>query len=223
MVSMEAGNGIIATIIASIIAFIVGMLSSPLLSSKVRFSKAYTIIDGYMFEKQIKMLKSVLNQIKIADTILINKCDKINQKESAGITYQVKEYNPFCNIMYTLYANLPDTEIKIIQDNSSYAQMLTNINVVDCKPVSSPPDIKVETLISSHKISKENFSSLSELLEPLIRAKGFLRATDGSNWVVQSVYGDISFREYNSVLLRSEMVFFGDGLNTKLINKLFQS
>jgi len=201
---------------------IIRMVNSPLLSSKIRFSKAYTIVDGYMFEKQIKMLKSVSNQIKIADTVLINKCDKINSEESVNISNKVKECNPFCNVLFTEYAKLPDYEIDIILNNSSYAQSLTNFNEDECKPLSAPPDIKVETIITSQKISKENFGTLAELLKPLIRAKGFLRATDGSNWAVQAVSGDVSFREYNSELLRSEMVIFGKGLNAKLITKLLR-
>lgn len=201
---------------------IIQMVNSPFLSSRVRFAKAYTIIDGYMFEKQIKMLKSVSNQIKIADTILINKCDKIGSEDSVAVANQVKEYNPFCNILFTEYANLPDSEIEFIRSNSGSAQALSNLKVDECNPLSSPPDIRVDTFSTTKRISKENLERLAELLKPLIRAKGFVRSGDGSNRAIQAVSGDISFREYNSPLLRSEMVFFGDGLNIKSVNKLFQ-
>lgn len=201
---------------------IIQMVNSPFLSSRVRFAKAYTIIDGYMFEKQIKMLKSVSNQIKIADTILINKCDKIGSEDSVAVANQVKEHNPFCNILFTEYANLPDSEIEFIRSNSGSAQALSNLKADECKPLSSPPDIRVDTFSTTKRISKENLERLAELLKPLIRAKGFVRSGDGSNRAIQAVSGDISFREYKSPLLRSEMVFFGDGLNIKSVNKLFQ-
>jgi len=202
---------------------ILNMVNSPLLSSRIRFSKAYTIVDGYLFEKQLKMLKSVSNQIKIADTVLINKNDKISLEDSSRITIHIKENNPFCNVLCTEYAKLPDSELDIILNSSNHAQILSNFNEDDCKPLSSPPDIEVKTLVCTKKISKENFGNLAELLKPLIRAKGFLRASDGSNWAIQAVSGDVSFKEYNAVLLRSEIVFFGNEINIKLVSKLLQS
>ncbi|MFA6334873.1 MAG: GTP-binding protein [Bacteroidales bacterium] len=200
---------------------ILQMVHSPHLSHKVRFTKAYTIVDGYLFEKQVRMLKSVSNQIRIADCVLINKCDKLEPKDTITIASQIKEYNPFCNILNTEYSTLPVSEIEIVSSGSGTALALSHLAADECRPLSFPPDVRVETISTAKKIPRENFDRLAQIIKPLLRVKGFLRATDGSNWTIQSVSGDISFREYSHNLLRSEMVLFGEEIEINYINKLF--
>ena len=197
------------------------MINSPLISGKVRFAAAYTIIDGYLFERQIKMLKSVSNQIKIADVVLINKSDKISREESLSISSQIKEINPFCNIFNTEFAKLPDSEIESINNNQGNALIINTLNPNKCIPLTSPPEIRVETLSTTKRINKEDLELLANQLKSVLRAKGFVRSSDGSNWTVQAVAGEITFREYSSQLLRSEIVFFGE-VNTKNVNNLFK-
>ncbi|MEN6619856.1 MAG: GTP-binding protein [Rikenellaceae bacterium] len=201
---------------------ILQMVNSPSLSERIRFARAYTIVDSLLFERQIKMLKSVSNQIKIADTVLINKCDKLSSEDTLAVGQKVKKHNPFCTIIYTQYAILPDFEMDVIIGNYSTAQALSNLNAADCKPLFAPPDIRVETLSTPKKISLENLGRLAEVLKPMLRAKGFVRLKDGSGLSIQAVYGDISIQEYDLPLLRSEMVFFGEKINIGYINNLFK-
>ncbi len=200
---------------------ILQMINSPYLSDKVRFASAYTIVDCSLFEMQVKLLKSVSNQIKIADTVLINKCDKLNSEDCQKIGNKVKEINPFCNIVYTQYAIMPDSEIDSVFENSLTAQALLTISEKDTVPLTTPPDIMVRALSTARKISTENMERLKDHLKPLLRAKGFVRMADGSAITIQAVSGDISIQEYTLPILRSEIVFFGEKIDLHYISNLF--
>jgi len=202
---------------------ILQMINSPYLSDKVRFARAYTIVDSPLFEMQVKMLKSVSNQIKIADVVLINKCDKINSEDYKEVDTRVREINPFCNTFYTQFAVLPDSEIDIIFENSLTAQALMTISEKDTIPLAAPPDIKVRALSTARKISTENMERLKDQIKPLLRAKGFIRMANGSSITIQAVSGDISIKEYTLPLLRSEIVFFGESIDLHYISNLFNA
>ncbi len=202
---------------------ILQMINSPFLSHKVRFARAFTIVDCPLFDKQIKMLKSVSNQIKIADIVLINKCDKLNSEDCQKIGNKVKEINPLCNIVYTQYAVLPDSEMDSIFENSFIAQAILTIREKDSQPLTTPPDIMVRALSTARKISTENMEKLKDQIKPLLRAKGFVKMADGSAITIQAVSGDISITEYTLPLLRSEIVFFGESIDLHYISNLFNA
>lgn len=202
---------------------ILQLISSPYLSDKVRFARAFTIVDCSLFEMQVKMLKSVSNQIKIADIVLINKCDKLNNEDCQKIGNKVKEINPFCNIVYTQYAVLPDYDIGFIFENSLTAQALLTINEKDRVPLASPPDIMVKVLSTTRKISIENLERLKDHMKSMLRAKGFVRLANGSALTIQSVFGDLSIQEYTLPVLRTEMVFFGEAIDLHYLSNLFNA
>ncbi|MFA5850855.1 MAG: GTP-binding protein [Bacteroidales bacterium] len=200
---------------------ILQMINSPYLSDRVRFSRAYTMVDCPLFDKQVNMLKSVSNQIKIADIVLINKCDKLDSEDCKTIGDKVKIINPFCNIVYTQYAILPDSEYDSIFKNSLTAQALLTISEKDTVPLATPPDIKVKALSTARKISTENMERLKDHIKPLLRAKGFVRLANGSSITIQAVSGDISIKEYTLPVIRSEIVFFGESIDLHYISNLF--
>ena len=200
---------------------ILQMLNNPLLSGKTRFARAITIVDAPVFMKQSDMLKSVSNQVRIADTVLVNKCDKLSEGEALLAGRRVRELNPFCNILYSQFAKPDRSEFEIIKSDCSSAQALKNIIISDSKPLSSPPDIKVNTLVTAKKISEHSLEKLTELLKPMMRAKGFVRMADGSIKTIQAVDGDVSVMDYSLPAFRSELVFFGETINLSSIEKLF--
>ncbi|OFY45022.1 MAG: hypothetical protein A2X18_13875 [Bacteroidetes bacterium GWF2_40_14] len=202
---------------------ILQMINSPYLSDRVRFSRAYTIVDCSLFDMQVKMLKSVSNQIKIADTVLINKCDKLHSEDCRTIGNKVEAINPFCKIVYTQYAVLPDSEYDSIFENSFTAQAILTIREKDSQPLTAPPDILVKVLSTARKISIENMERLKDHIKPLLRAKGFIRMANGSAITIQAVSGDISLQEYTLPVLRSEMVFFGESIDLHYISNLFNA
>jgi len=202
---------------------ILQMINSPYLSGKIRFARAYTIIDSPLFDMHVKMLKSVSNQIKIADIVLINKCDKLNSEDCQKIGNKVKEINPLCNIVYTQYAVLPDSEIDSIFANSLTAHALLTISDKESEPTTVPPDIMVKVLSTARMISSENMEKLKDKIRPLLRAKGFIRVANGSVITLQAVSGDISITEYTLPLLRSEIVFFGESIDLHYISNLFNA
>ena len=200
---------------------ILQMINNPVLSGKTRFARAFTIVDAPVFVKQSGMLKSVSNQIRIADTVLVNKCDKLSEAEALLAGRRVRELNPFCNILYSRFAIPDKSELEIIKNDCSNAQALTNRIISDSRPLSSPLDIKVNTLVTAKKISARNLEKLTAILKPMMRAKGFVRMDDGSAKTIQAVNGDVSVMDYSLPVLRSELVFFGEEINLSSVEKLF--
>ncbi|EKD31780.1 MAG: hypothetical protein ACD_77C00253G0005 [uncultured bacterium] len=200
---------------------IIQVVNSPKLIDKVKFVRAYTVVDASLFDRQINMIKAVSGQIRVADTVIINKCDKQSQSLAEEVGFKVKEINPFCNILFSQYAKLNREESDIIKHEDSTAQILTNNYNIDTYPLSSPPYIKVNTIITSKKISSENLKNLTDLIAPALRAKGFLKIQDGTVKVLQAVCDEISLKDYKLPVSRSEIVIFGEGINVSLIENLF--
>lgn len=200
---------------------IIQVVNSPKLIDKVKFVRAYTVVDAFLFDRQVNMIKPVSSQIRVADTVIVNKCDKLSRSKAEEVGFKVKVINPNCNILYTQYSRLNQEEFDIIKSKDRTAQILTNKTDLDNYPLSSPPDIKVNAIVTPKKISVENVKKLTVLVAPALRAKGFIRIEDGTVKVLQAVCGDISLKEYKLPVSRSEIVIFGEGINESLIEKLF--
>lgn len=77
------------------------------------------IIDAVSFLRHVRVLVSVTNQVKAANTVLVNKSDLVDQTVIAQIHQKIEEINPQARIIDTVYANTPQNEIlRSCKDNA---------------------------------------------------------------------------------------------------------
>lgn len=183
------------------------MLEDTKLKGVVYYSKSYILIDASRFEHEVTFLRSLRNHIRFADTILINKYDKLNRLESPQEITRSYNYkrvekwlsgiNPFAQILPTLFSQIPDYEVEYISTESSGIYNSSNY-----------PEVK--TFISDKRLSEKEISLLSKILEKSTKARGYIISSANKRYALNSFSGNFESVLYDHPLEKSELVVAGD-------------
>ncbi len=80
------------------------MISVPALHNIIWLAHTYTIVDALNFQKTIERVGRNIHQIRVADTIVLNKCD-LAPESIPDIRNKILSINPFAKIIETSYCN----------------------------------------------------------------------------------------------------------------------
>ena len=141
------------------------LLNNEKINTKVRFAGAWCVVDALNFEKSALFVHRAKHQVRVADKIILNKIDLVNESQIESLLQQLKEINPFAEIEQHQFCNIKNGELN--QVNS-----FPTISLEDKRP----EEIKTAVYRTTDIISEENLKHfVKELSVSAIRAKGFLR------------------------------------------------
>ena len=185
---------------------IIKLLESPLLEKLLYLSKLYVVVDASRFYHEVTFLKNTRNQIKHADTVILNKYDKLNRLESPEeiiesynfkkIESWISNINPFADIIPTTYSDIPKEEINII---SSEDFELQDENYFTTR-----------VLTSDRNYSEEEITKLTPLLAGCFKAKGYILNDKNETLALRAENGKVEIIPYNNPLEKSEIIVIGE-------------
>ena len=184
------------------------------LSRLVYLEGSVCIVDAINYEKALRRMPRVIQQIQIADFIVLNKIDLMVDGNLSALVNELKKINPIADIKATSFCKLDELpNLKLSQPKS---------NVFN--PIGSPrPDLQSSVLKSVKKVKQTNLNDLiSELHEISIRAKGFVNLDNGKTFLFQSVYDSLKIEEYPSFNGNTEFIVIGEEVDLVRLNKIFQ-
>jgi len=184
------------------------VLRSPPLDELLYLAHSYCIIDAVNFTKQEKAVTRVAHQVRIADTVLINKSDITEPAVIRRVEERVRELNPWCNTIQVVFCRFPFPSGSI-----------TGLLPLDKKDAGgSPegrPDISTAVLRTTGKIRMEDLERLLCFQgDHILRIKGFVHAgeePDRKTFAVQAVYGSHNVKEVKGYTGPTELVVLGKG------------
>lgn len=185
---------------------VIKLFESPQLENLLYLSKSYVVVDASRFYQEVTFLRSIRNQIKHSDTVILNKYDKLNRLEAPEeivesynfkkIESWISDINPFANIIPTTYSDIPKEELHFIHTDSSGLQ--------------SKNYLVTRVLTSEKKINNEEISVITQLLEGCFKAKGYLLNDKNESLALRAQNGRVDVISYNHTLRRSEIVLIGE-------------
>jgi len=180
------------------------IFQSVQLRNKVYLGYSWTIVDAQNFHK-VKAIHSRLeHQIRIADTVIINKCDLVSHGIEPLITI-VKKVNPFAIVLQSSFA-LIDFELEKNQFKFFPSEETTE----SCRPDLQSVIIKTNRIITAEKLNA--FFTLVK--NDFIRVKGFANIANGKKVSIQGVFDHYSVSQVDWFPGPTEIVGIGT-LNDK--------
>ncbi|HYW94584.1 MAG TPA: CobW family GTP-binding protein [Bacteroidales bacterium] len=171
------------------------------LRDKVYLGYSWTILDAKNFEKISPILSILEHQIRMADTVVINKCDLAEIDDDSGIVATVKKTNPFARIINSSFGRIRFEEgrnvfkiFPVPKDRNSYRPDIRSVVIKSSRTI---PLEKLREFIDSEK---ENF----------IRCKGFVNIGKSQKVLVQSTFEDYSFEQVDYFPGVTEIIAIGN-------------
>ena len=175
------------------------IFQSVKLKNKVFLGYSWTIVDALNFNKVQAIRSRLEHQIRIADTVIVNKCDlAIDEIES--VINAVKLINPFARIERSSFAN-----IDLYAKKNPFMFFPAEDSTESCRPDLQSVVIKTNRMISLEKL-KEFITSLKF---DFIRFKGFVNIAKDQKVVVQGIFEDYSIILVEWFAGSTEMVGIG--------------
>ncbi|MGQ1910587.1 GTP-binding protein [Marinifilum sp. RC60d5] len=197
---------------------IVELLQTDQLKDIVSLDKIISLVDGPNFFKGLRSLVRFKHQIMIADKIILNKIDLINDETNEAIHKELKLLNPYAEIILTTYGRV-NWEALAVNDTikSKAAQEYKG------QESEGRPDMKACVLRTHDKISDEQLRNfIEELHWQCPRIKGHVNLNDGRVISVHSVFDSMEFVILENYVGPSELIAFGDNLMVTDLRKKFK-
>ena len=196
------------------------MLQSPALQDKIYLSHIWTIVDASYFEKLGKKLPRIQHQVRVADTVVINKTDK-EGVDAADISSWIKVLNPFASIIQSSYCNI---EIELNFSGFAMAPVAIRQQKEFASFKSSgSPEIGTNVIKTTRAISLGNLKAFVDELAPdSVRIKGFVRLDNGEMMAVQSCFGETKMEKLTNYSGPTELIGIGPHIDHLTFGRKFQ-
>ncbi len=175
------------------------IFQSPKLKNKIYLGKSWAIVDAFNFNKVTSLRIRIEHQIRIADTVVVNKTD-LAGNEIGTIIESVKKINPIAVILKSSFAKIPFEDEKETARFFHFAE-----NSESCKP-----DLQSLVIKSSRIISPENLMKfIDSVKNDFIRFKGFVNTGKKQKYIVQGSFEYYTFEEVEWFAGVTELVGIG--------------
>jgi len=188
------------------------VISAGTLAEKIYLASNWCVVDAQNFAKVGLMKQRVSHQIRMADVVVINKTDLV---ENALVTIraEIKKSNPFAEIRETTFCNI-DFELGNSGINKFYFGEIKSLP----RPVINSMVIK-----SGQKLSRTSLETfLNEWAPKAYRIKGFVNLKEGKTAAVQCTFDSIEIIEVENAFHPTEIVALSDQFTLREWNKAFK-
>lgn len=183
------------------------------LRDKVYLGHSWAIVDAKNFDKLTVIRSRLEHQLRIADTILINKCDLVpDQVESVMIS--VRKINPFAYIERSSFCLINFTDQK---NHFKYFREMKNME-------SSRSDLQSVVIKSGRVIKSEKLKKfINSVKSDFIRCKGYVNIDMDQKVAVQGTFDDYTINQIDWFPGPSELVGIGLYCEQKNYMELFEN
>ncbi len=169
------------------------------IKKKVYLGHVWSVIDAHNFFKTTALRNRVNHQIRIADTVILNKVDLL---ESSGsqIIDEIKKVNPFAQLLESTFGKIDLSDLK----------KRPNFFPGSSQNSDGRPDLNSIVIKSNREIGEKPLSEFLKLFgDNLIRCKGFVKVKSSKTIFVQGVFDDLKFEEVPTISEPTELVLIG--------------
>lgn len=187
------------------------ILNAPRLRQKIYLDQVWCLVDAVNFQKITGLQTRVNHQIRIADTVIVNKADLLDN-DGTGIVQMVKKLNPFATIQLTSFAKIDFEPKKPMMKFLPPGEEAEN----------GRPELESQVIKSNRMIAPEQLDEfLKHLQEGCLRSKGYINLTTGNKVFLQGTFGQFTLQQVDHFVSPSEFVVIGNFPKDRSFQKLF--
>lgn len=197
------------------------MLHGSELADRIYLEHVWTVVDAGRFHKLARNVARIQHQVRVADTVVLNKCDLIDSGTDE-IREWIRSLNPFASIFESSYCQM-DVELDGPASLLKMAPVALR-RAVEHKKLegSGQPDLGTFVIKTTQGISRHKLESfLKEIGPDSYRIKGFVKLDDSQMVAVQSCFGESELQTVDHYMGPTELVGMGPAMVQSEIGRRF--
>ena len=189
------------------------MMQAPQLKHRVFLDRVWCLVDAVNFRKMSGLQTRLNHQVRIADTVIVNKTDLLEIKDDT-LLQLIKNLNPFAKVLSTSFARIEFEPAKPVMKFLPPGENALN----------GRPDLKSQVIKSNRTISQEKLDEFLKLISPgCIRAKGYVNLTSGTKVFMQISFDQITVQPVDFFASPTEFVVIGNFPEQPSFQKIFDT
>jgi G3E family GTPase len=196
------------------------VLTTPDLRKRVYLARIWSVVDSVRFLQLCPRITQMERQIRIADTVLINKIDLAPQNEDE-IRSHIQSLNPFADVRAVSYCEIPLDNIleRLVKDPVAIRQKKKHASIVP----SGRLNMGTSVVKTTRRIPEDHLRRfLHDVESRTYRLKGVVQLSDGSSVAVQSCFGETQIQQIPSFAGPTELVGLGPDIQMDAFREKFQ-
>lgn len=187
------------------------LLNHDSINTKVKYAGAWCVVDALNFNTSAAFVQRAKHQVRVADKIILNKIDLVNEQQLKEVLQKVKTINPFAEIAEKEFCDIQSTHINKVQNT-----------LLGCFENKRQEDINTAVYRTTAIISIEELKLfLAELSKISIRAKGFVRVNQHEYVLFHLTYKEFKIIPLADYTGSCEIIAFGKNMHIKILRELF--
>ncbi|WP_157208972.1 CobW family GTP-binding protein [Mariniflexile maritimum] len=188
------------------------LLNHESIQNKVHYAGAWCVVDALNFDKSAGLVQRAKHQVRVADNIILNKIDLVDETKLDIIIGHIKKINPYAEIELQSFCNV---------ESSSLLKVNSFVN--ELPEEAQQTEIKTAVYRTTQIISEENLMSFLKALSKVsIRAKGFVRVGVNTFRLCHLTYNNFEIVPLTDYTGSCEIIAFGEKMHIKVLKTLFQ-
>jgi len=191
------------------------IISASALRNLIWLAHTYTVVDALNFQKTVERVARNSHQIRVADTIVLNKCD-LAMEVLPEIRSKLLNINPFAKIVETSFGR-----IEFIPGSAFHLPV--SVIGADQPESAGRPEVGSAVLKFTKPILPENLEQFIQKYSSITyRIKGYVSTTNGPV-AIQTSFGQIEIKRITDNSYHTEMVMIGPGIDQKILQNEFEN
>ena len=198
------------------------MIEADVLRGRLFLVHTWCVADASSFPRMERVVLPVARQVRVADTVIINKTDLASADDIRKTGERVREINPLARRIETSYCRvaLDDAFAPLTAEPVALRTRDENAQFEAC----GRPALGSAALRSHRTITRAGLDLfLKEVATNLFRLKGFVRLEGGGTVSVQFSSGVLEILPAASGTEATELVAIGPGLDARTFRRSFNA
>lgn len=193
------------------------LLDAPRLNHKIYLAHTWCIVDASKFLEMEPRMTRITHQVRIADTVVINKTDMGGDTEA--IQKRIKELNPYAEVVSATYCDIAFHRILSGQPIKPVAvRQREELSAI--RP-GGRPDIQSVVIRTSRPVTQQQLNRFLEEYLPLTyRIKGYVKLPDGTALALQTSFKSSSTKPLTNYTGNTEIIAMGKNIEPRKMRKM---
>jgi G3E family GTPase len=191
------------------------------IGDKIRLAGIWCVTDAVNSLKIVKMNRQLRNQVMIADVLLVNKSDLVDEEQVNRVVRAMRSWNPFAAVRVVKFCEVDALFSGEMQGDPVALRLADRHRNVKA---SARPEIAMGVMKSGRKISRAQLLVLlNRYAAETYRIKGFVNLKNGEHLTVQTSFDQISLHELPDYSGPTQLIALGENFDIKAFSRQYRA
>jgi len=190
------------------------LLHAPVLKDQVYLAHIWCVVDSAKFITMEPRMTRITHQVRIADTVIINKTDLVDDVEPVRV--RIRELNPYAEIVSASYCEVAFHKVLKEQKPEGEPVAVRKSHEFASLEAGGRPGIQSVVIRTSKPVTPEGLQHfLDTYLPKTYRMKGYVRLSDGTVRALQTSFEHWEATDLSNYQGNTEIIVMGVSLKPR--------